>query len=165
MGASCVSLLYILLPPKQRNKLDRSIMNDDKWKYCNPASYTKLYAANICDASTVDSNDVLYGREPQFVADVDSICTVVLDNILERLYSLVDKPNSQVSYKKELILKWLMALRIFFTDEIGVWITPACCCQSGLKRNPNGYIGSQSLEVVKKKQNSHGPQDRSKWID
>lgn len=51
------------------------------------------------NVSTVDSNDVLYGREPQFVADVDSICTVVLDNILERLYSLVDKPNSQVCLK------------------------------------------------------------------
>ncbi|XP_026817702.1 UPF0505 protein C16orf62 homolog isoform X1 [Rhopalosiphum maidis] len=52
----------------------------------------------------VDSNDVLYGREPQFVADVDSICTVVLDNILERLYSLVDKPNSQTKLAFELLL-------------------------------------------------------------
>jgi len=56
----------------------------------------QIFVTNACDLLTVDSNDVLYGREPQFVADVDSICTVVLDNILERLYSLVDKPNSQV---------------------------------------------------------------------
>lgn len=45
---------------------------------------------------TVDSNDVLYGREPQFVADVDSICTLLLDNVLEQLKILSDKPNNQV---------------------------------------------------------------------
>jgi len=44
----------------------------------------------------VDSNDVLYGREPQFVADVDSMCTVLLDSILEQLKNLVEKPNNQV---------------------------------------------------------------------
>lgn len=46
----------------------------------------------------VDSNDVLYGREPQFVANVDFICTVLLDNILEQLESLADKPNIQVMF-------------------------------------------------------------------
>jgi len=58
-----------------------------------------------------------------------------------------------------------MAIVTCFTGEIGVWITPARCCQSRLKRNPNGHVGSQSLEVVKKKQNDHGPQRRSKLID
>lgn len=50
------------------------------------------------DLKIVDSNDVLYNREPQFVADVDSMCTVLLDNILERLKTLADKPNSQVIF-------------------------------------------------------------------
>lgn len=45
---------------------------------------------------TVDSNDVLYGREPQFVTDVDSMCTVLLDSVLERLKSLADRPDYQV---------------------------------------------------------------------
>ncbi|XP_050438834.1 VPS35 endosomal protein-sorting factor-like [Adelges cooleyi] len=43
----------------------------------------------------VDSNDVLYGREPQFVADVDSMCTVLVDSILEQLKELADKTNDQ----------------------------------------------------------------------
>jgi len=58
-----------------------------------------------------------------------------------------------------------MAIDTCLTDEIGVWITPARRCQSRLKRNPNGYVGSQSLEVVKKKQNNHGPQNWSKFIN
>lgn len=45
---------------------------------------------------SVDSNDVLYGREPQFVTDVDSMCTVLLDNVLEQLKSLTDRPDYQV---------------------------------------------------------------------
>lgn len=59
---------------------------------------------HIFIACTVDSNDVLYGREPQFVTDVDSMCTVLLDNILEQLKNLSDKPNSQVNVKTYLIL-------------------------------------------------------------
>jgi hypothetical protein len=47
----------------------------------------------------VDSNDVLYGREPQFVADVDSMCTILLDNILEQLKNIADKPSCQVCFK------------------------------------------------------------------
>lgn len=64
-----------------------------------------LYVLDILSTATqdtypfkipnVDSNDVLYNREPQFVADVDSMCSVLLDNILERLKTLADKPNSQ----------------------------------------------------------------------
>jgi len=67
--------------------------------------------------------------------------------------------------KKKIILWWLVAFVICFSDEIGVWITPARCCQSGPKRNPNGHVGSQSLEINEKKQNSHGLKDWSKYID
>lgn len=47
----------------------------------------------------VDSNDVLYGRELQFIADVDSMCTVLLDNVLEQLKNFSDKPINQVGFQ------------------------------------------------------------------
>lgn len=46
----------------------------------------------------MDSNDVLYGRELQFIADVDSMCTLLLDSVLEQLKFFSDKPISQVGF-------------------------------------------------------------------
>ncbi|XP_050533919.1 VPS35 endosomal protein-sorting factor-like [Daktulosphaira vitifoliae] len=53
----------------------------------------------------VDSNDVLYGREPQFVVGVDSMCTVLLNTILEKLNELAVNPNLQSKLGFELFMR------------------------------------------------------------
>jgi len=58
-----------------------------------------------------------------------------------------------------------MTLANCFTDQIGVRIALARRRQSGLERNPNDHVSTESLEVIEKKQNRLEFRERSKFID
>lgn len=54
---------------------------------------------------SVDSNDVLYGSDPKFIAEINKLCSQIVTKILEHLVVLGNKKN--------LILQSQIAIELF----------------------------------------------------
>lgn len=56
-------------------------------------SYLTFYFSNVY---SVDSNDALYGSDPKFIAEVNKICSTLIDEILAHLKYLGERGVSSI---------------------------------------------------------------------